>query len=283
MTKNSFYKNNQIGFTLIELIIVIVVLSILAIGSVQFISFSAQGYVDTARRSELSSTASIVSEKITRLVREALPNSVRITSNSRCLEFMPVVSASQYVQAPIEGSPASVSRNELHVVPLDGLLNVTGYAAIYPMPNQQASLYSNSDNPGYLSLEPVTFDSTQSGASVYTFNNSLNFEYLQSSPSKRVFLTDRPVAFCQDGTRLFYYRNYGFVANVNNLVSQLPNAVPNRLLIADKLLANSLVFSYLPSGLRRNGIVAFELEFQDSTDANETLVVNQEVQIRNVP
>lgn len=273
----------QYGFTFIEMIMVIVIISILGVGSVQFISFSAQGYVDTVRRSELASTAAIVNEKITRLIRDALPNSVRITANARCIEFIPIISASRYVRAPFQGSPATVSRDSVHMVPVDGLLNYGGFLAIYPMPNQLASLYSNGDNPGYLSLEKAQFSGVNSGASVYTFENSGSFEFLQPSNNQRVFITDSPRSFCQIGTGLFYYRNYSFISDINDLVDNLPTALPNRLLIADKLSPDSLIFKYQPSSLRRNAIVAYELTLQDTSRASEVLVVNQEVQVRNVP
>jgi MSHA biogenesis protein MshO len=280
--KNCKVKGN--GFTLIELIIVIVLLSILAVGSVKFISFSAQGYVDTVRRSELSSTGTIVNEKISRLVRDALPNSIRVTADSRCLELIPIIGASQYIQAPFVYSPTSISRTELHMVPLDSASSNNGFLAIYPSPNQQDSLYSGSDNPGFISLQTVTFDSTTAdGASVYIFNSLASFEFQQESPNKRVFITTGPVAFCQDGDRLYFYRNYGFVPNVANLYTNLPATLPNRLLVADKILLNSLVFTHLPVSLRRNAVVAYELEFQDDSNESETHAVNQEVQIRNVP
>jgi hypothetical protein len=53
--------------------------------------------------------------------------------------------------------------------------------------------------------------------------------------------------------------------------------------VADKILLNSLVFTHLPVSLRRNAVVAYELEFQDDSNESETHAVNQEVQIRNVP
>ncbi len=273
----------QLGFTLIEIIIVIVILTILGVGSVQFISFSAQGYVDTVRRSELSSTATIVNEKITRMVRDALPNSVRITSDSRCMEFIPIVGASRYTQAPFQSSPSGVSRNSVHMVPLNSELSSSGYLSIFPMLGQQDALYAGVNNPGFISLETVSLSSTVSGASVYTFNNSGSFEFQKTSPNQRVYFVSSPVAFCQLGERLFYYKNYGFVPDIADLNFNLPSVIPNRVLVADKLLSDSLVFKYLPSTLRRNAIVAYELELQNTTDLNETLVVNQEVQIRNVP
>lgn len=270
----------QSGFTFIELIIVIVILSVLSVGSVQFISFSAQGYVDTARRSSLASTASILNEKISRALRQALPGSVRVNADQSCIEFIPVLSASRYVQAPIAGSP--VSQTEVHAVPIDGVLTASGYISIYPVVANVNTLYDNTLNPGYISTQTASVTGSQSGASVFEFSGGGSFVFSQGSPQNRMFVTDSPQAFCQQGNTVFYYRNYGFVGDITNLAASLPTTVPNRLLIADNIQSSSVAFSYTPSSLRRNALVSYELILQESSNA-ETLSVNQEVQIRNVP
>ena len=276
---DSLYFPQQ-GFTLIEIIMVIVILSVLSLGSVQFISFGAQGYVDTVRRSELSATATIVNEKISRLVRDALPGSVRVNSTADCLEFVPVLSASRYVQAPIVGSP--VSNTVVHMVPVDSALDQVGFLAIYPVTDDVNDIYDDVSSPGIVSNNTASVTGSSGGASIFTFSGGNSFEYIRGSPQKRVFLTDAPMAFCQDGSQLFFYRNYGFVGDITNLAAALPTTVPNRLLVADNLLAGSAVFSILAASLRRNAIVAYEFEFEDSTN-DESLAINQEVQIRNVP
>ena len=276
---DSLYFPQQ-GFTLIEIIMVIVILSVLSLGSVQFISFGAQGYVDTVRRSELSATATIVNEKISRLVRDALPGSVRVNSTADCLEFLPVLSASRYVQAPIVGSP--VSNTVVHMVPVDSALDQVGFLAIYPVTDDVNDIYDDVSSPGIVSNNTASVTGSSGGASIFTFSGGNSFEYIRGSPQKRVFLTDAPMAFCQDGSQLFFYRNYGFVGDITNLAAALPTTVPNRLLVADNLLAGSAVFSILAASFRRNAIVAYEFEFEDSTN-DESLAVNQEVQIRNVP
>ncbi len=278
------FKNKQQGFTMIEMIIVIVILSVLSVGSVQFISYSALGYVDTARRSELASTATIVNEKITRLVRDALPGSIRINAAQDCLEFIPVLAATRYVQAAIVGSPSTVSQQEVHAVAIDSELTQSGFLAIYPVTSDVNDLY-NGSNPGIVSNEIASDEGTASiytNAIVFEFAGSASFQFSQSSPNNRVFITGSPVAFCQLNTQLYYYRNYGFVDDISNLAAALPTTLPKRLMVADQLQANSVAFNYVPSSLRRNAIVSYELTLLKA-DSSDTLVVNQEVQIRNVP
>ena len=266
----------QSGFTMVELIMVIVVLSILSVGSVQFISYSALGYVDTVRRSELASSATIVNEKISRLIRTALPGSVRTNSDGSCVEFIQVLAATRYIEAPIVGSTAS--QTQVKAVPIDAALPQTGYLAIYPLGDINR-LYNDTLTSGFITNQVAVIGTPDAGASVFTF---ASFQFLLASPRQRLFLTAQPMAFCQDGARLYFYRNYGFVGDVSNLSAALPSSLPGRLIVSDQLQASSVVFNFLPSSLRRNAVLSFQMEFI-SSKSDESLVVNQEVQIRNVP
>jgi len=270
----------QVGFTLIELVIVIVLLATLAVGSVQFISFSAQGYVDTVQRSELAATASIVNEKLSRAVRSALPSSVRVSSDGKCMEFIPVLAASRYTQAPVPGAP--VSQTEVHMVPLDSSLVQSGHLSIYPVVASADALYNIATNPGYVSTETASLSGTLNGAQVFEFSGGASFRFVQSSAQNRIYVTDRPRAFCQSGSRLFLYGNYGFIANMASLPAALPTAVPDRVLIADQLQIDSVRFQLLPASLRRNGLVSYTMTFQKDASP-EVLNVSQEIQVRNVP
>ena len=61
-----------------ELLIVIVIGGILATISVQFIINAVLGVSDTAERQQMVTVATLVAERISREVRQALPNSVRV-------------------------------------------------------------------------------------------------------------------------------------------------------------------------------------------------------------
>lgn len=265
------------GFTLIEIIIVIVILSVLSIGSVQFISFSADGYVDTARRSALAGSAAIINEKMSRLIREALPGSVRVSSDQSCIEFIPIVGATNYINAPFTSASTTVT-----AINLDSLLSTSGRLAIYPVVSDINDLYTVAGTQGFVSTQTVS--SLVAGDEItFTFNTSAVFKFEKSSPQKRLYVVEQPNAFCQVGSAIFYYRNYGFIGDISNLATSLPTAVPNRLMISNDLLVSSLRFRYLPSSLRRNALVAYELQLQGESDLSEVLTLNQEVQIRNVP
>src|SRR3954464_3232068 len=71
--------SGQCGVTLIEMVIVITITAIIAGGVAVFISRPFESYIDAARRAELTDIADTALRRMTRDVRSALPNSIRIT------------------------------------------------------------------------------------------------------------------------------------------------------------------------------------------------------------
>jgi MSHA biogenesis protein MshO len=271
---------NHSGFTLIELVIVIVVLGIISVGSLNFISNSAQGLVDTAERQVLASTATIAVEKVLREVRRALPNSVRTFSDggNECLELVPILHSSEYVSIPT--ASAASSFESIKFVTESG--TESGYVAVYP--NSLISVYDTNQS---VSSSTATA-STVGGASVpnvelqtITFSDSSGYRFPTESPSKRFFLVDQPISFCDDiNGRLWRYQNYGF--NLDS-TSSIPTTGSNRILIADSLKTNSLSFNILPAQLQRNAVVRMSVVIERGGTSTEQVDITQEVQLRNVP
>ena len=70
-------RKKSSGFSLIELIVVIVILGVLAASITSFIRFGTQIYTETTARDQLVSSARFAIERLNREVRNALPNSLR--------------------------------------------------------------------------------------------------------------------------------------------------------------------------------------------------------------
>lgn len=73
---------NARGFTLAEMVIVIVITGIIGAVVAVFIRAPVQGYVDMVARAELADEADTVVRRMSRDLRLALPNSIRVTTSA---------------------------------------------------------------------------------------------------------------------------------------------------------------------------------------------------------
>lgn len=88
----------QRGFTLIEMIVVIVITGIIVAAVAIFLKSPVQGYMDSARRAEMTNIADTALRRIGRDLRTAVPNSVRIPTpaGSTYIEFLPTRDGGRY-------------------------------------------------------------------------------------------------------------------------------------------------------------------------------------------
>lgn len=255
------YRSQNNGFTLVELVMVIVISSIISVISVQFIVTAMQGVADTASRQQTAFTASLVAERISREVRQALPNSVRLFSTggltNNCVEFIPVIQASQYL-APLAG----VSLGSWEVLSPG---NVAGYVAVYPVSVGVIYPSGNAVTTGSLTFTSGNVVTVAMGG--HTFPTD--------SPQRRFFVISQPVSICGDASGYVYrYSDYGFDASAgSSIASGTRETFVNGL--------SSLRFSYAPATLTRNSVVTFSATFRNVSD--EPLTINQQVQVKNVP
>jgi MSHA biogenesis protein MshO len=87
----------QRGFTLIEMIVVIVITGIIAGIVAIFIQAPVQGYIDSSRRAGLTDIADTALRRMARDVRIAVPNSVRTAAcPGPCFEFVMTKTGGRY-------------------------------------------------------------------------------------------------------------------------------------------------------------------------------------------
>ncbi len=253
------------GFTLVELVTVMMVMGILAIGTVRFISDSSQGFASTIVRTELAGDARFAIEKIGRELRSALPGSVR--TNSQCVEFIPIVDGSTYTSLPL-ASPAA-GFTAVPLVPVPGLAGLR--AAVNPDGSSyQLGTVSVVSPEVSFSAPDVSNEMTLSFAAVHRFPSE--------SSSNRFFLVSAPVSFCVATQRLWRYSNYGF-ASVQPVPSALPIGLPDRALIADRV-SGVTPFSVSSATLTRSAVVEMNMLFSRGDDE---ISLQHLVQVRNVP
>jgi MSHA biogenesis protein MshO len=87
------------GFTLVELIVVMVVGAVIAVGLVRAIQPAMESYVVTRVRSGVANEADVALQRMVRDVRQAVPNSLRMPA-SQCFEVVPGAAGGRYRAGP---------------------------------------------------------------------------------------------------------------------------------------------------------------------------------------
>ncbi|HET6473421.1 MAG TPA: type II secretion system protein [Pseudomonadales bacterium] len=254
------------GFTLIELVVVITVMAILSVGAATFIGDATDGYAATVRRSELGGTARLAAERITRELRVALPNSVRVTGG--CLEFIPTEGGSTYLTLPV----STVGTTFDVVAPIDPS---SAGARIAVFPDTAATVYAIGA-AGVIS--PSAAFSAPDANNVVHVTLSSAHRFPIESPSRRFYLLRTPVSYCVDQNRLWRYQGYGFSVT-QPTVAGLPTSEPGRSPIGEDVVSPA-PFALSGATLTRNAEIALDLQFQDG---NDVLRFQHTVQLRNVP
>jgi MSHA biogenesis protein MshO len=261
----------QKGFTLLELIIVIVLLGIISVGTTGFIVNSVKGYSDMARRDGIAATSRVAMDRMVRELRNALPNSPRTKQDASglCLEYIPILDATSYLSIPVNSSASSFS-----IVPFTEAPEL-GKTAIYPI--STTAVYQTG-SPAVISPEISSSAATLVGAGAVELALAEVHQYPAGSPSKRMFIIDAPVSFCLVGDRLYRYSNYARSA-IQPMPVYLPGTEPNRALLAYPLTGMQ-PFTVVNATLQRNALIMLEFSVEQNS---EKLLIQQEVQIRNAP
>jgi len=252
----------QSGFSLIELVVTIVVLGAIMAGTAAYITNSTVAYTNVAQYDQLTTLGRITIERVTRELRNALPNSIRIQNN--CLEFFPIKAGSVYLSLPTTAASTSFTAASFTIPAGSNIEHVIVY------PYNTTALYSAA-NPG-----PRASFSGISGSPVTTISIS-SHQFNQPAPHRRFYLAEDPVSYCIVGTDLNRYENYG----VNGAQATPPGGTAS--LMAENIQTNDggaiTPFSYTPGSLQRNGIVTLDFRFLVNGD---WMRMSHEVQIRNV-
>jgi len=88
--------HHQRGFTLVELIMVIVLMGVIGGMVSVFMKSPIDAYFDSARRAALTDVADTTVRRIARDIHKALPNSIRLPTGNTCMEFIPTKTGARY-------------------------------------------------------------------------------------------------------------------------------------------------------------------------------------------
>jgi MSHA biogenesis protein MshO len=257
------------GFTLVEMVVVITIVAILAAAATQLIRNPAQSFIDSENRANLTDRADTALRRMARDIRNALPNSVRTTTNGgdSFIEFVPVKSAGRYRAAV--GTSASDN-------PLDFSLAADTFDVLGPSVTVAAGdklVIYNLGIPGSDAYEGTNIRALQTNGTLSTLSFS-GGTFPQASPSSRFFVVSTPVSYACDMTDhiLWQYSGYAIQAAQPASITAL-----NGLATARQLANNltSCQINYVSGVLQRNGVVTIYLGFsQDVANAKLMHQVN---------
>lgn len=126
----------QSGFTMIELIMVIVLMGVIGGMVSVFMKSPIDAYVASGRRAAITDTADITVRRIGRDVRKSLPNSL-LLPGSGCMEFIPTKTGGRYRDSI--DSTATVAQTDLNILDFtaeDHSFNILGDNSALPASQQ---------------------------------------------------------------------------------------------------------------------------------------------------
>ncbi|EKL04392.1 type II secretion system protein [Vibrio cholerae] len=239
------------GFTLIEMVITIILLGIvgLFLGN---IAGQAMGiYVDSTAREALIQQGRFITERMSRELREAVPNSVLVNDDQTCIEFLPITNSAIYSALPSAAGP-------FRLLPINKQVTQGERLVVLPRDTQSLLGYL-SPNAEQIALikESVVFDASNQLTMVDVAIAAANPFSLQS-PAGRVYLYRDPVAYCYISSEQRMYRYQGYPLTRNQLA---PAQLGSGVLMAENISRANFVVDV--ASLQRNGLIKIELTFAD--------------------
>lgn len=266
------------GFTLIELVSVIIILAVLAIGVSSFLQFGSQIYSDSTARDQILSSARFALERLNRELRISVPNSARVVTYlggaDNCLEFTPIEASAVYVDIPV--FPENPN-DQMTIVPAstsiarDDMVNLK--AIVYPTASDDVYVKNNRK---FYSIVDASYSSDPENTP-----HSLTLEsdvlFAEESTTNRVYFIGDSVMYCIEGSgqekELVRYKVTSHDSNGQ------PQNRTDRALMSEYLTADS-EFVAQSANLQRNAIISARLHYQR---VYEEIVFNHEIQVPNVP
>lgn len=296
-SQNARQNIHQTGFTLVELIVVIVITGVLSTVLLQFITVPIESYQAVSRRAQLTDIADTAMQRLSYEIRTALPNSVRVCPTGNCVEFLRVVSGGRYRAAPPGNSLSFNPDDDVELFDYLGPLSDTNKLVIGSGSGDCAAnrascvVIYNTGLPGGSAWQldnMATLTGVNTGLEEISFNkdsfSGVDDAFPQASPNQRFFLVDTPVSYlCDNSTgslMLRRYQDYAVFPSQNsvNTHSKLNGQGASHALLADQLTDCS--FAYSAGTPTRNAVLTIRLTVSDRSE-NVTLL--QQVSVVNQP
>jgi MSHA biogenesis protein MshO len=268
------------GFTLAELIVVIVITAIISGVVAVFLQTPVESYFDTARRAELTDTADTALRRMARDLRLSLPNSVRVATSggNTGIELLQTRTGGRY---RADGDGGATPADELDFTATDSSFDFLGTLSNTPVAGDLIVVY----NLGIQDADAYAGDNSSSVTGVAGSTISINAKQFPfESPGKRFHVVSGPVSYVCSGVGTDasgngtgeLKRHWGYAIVAAQAVP--PASGTNNALLADHVSACSIV--YQQGVTARSGLVSMQLQISRE---GESVSLYHEVHVPNVP
>jgi MSHA biogenesis protein MshO len=288
------------GFTLVELIMVIVIMG--AIGGMVsvFMKSPIDAYFDSARRAALTDVADTVVRRMARDIQRALPNSINTSSDNLCLEFIPTKTGGRYRAADMTAVPGSslafgsadstfYMLGDNAALPADQQIKAVAgeydVIAISNMGFDVGDAYTGSNTAvlsGLATVAPTVAPSEVNGTQTALTFGAVTFDIALASPSSRfqvIPANEKVVAYVCSNSNLYRVAS----TTLGHVCPATVTSVSPDISGAAMLARNaSCTFNYSGSDLLRNALVSMVLSVTNSS-SNESIRLQHEVHVSNTP
>jgi MSHA biogenesis protein MshO len=262
----------QRGFTLVELVIVIILLGIISAVLAPILTSNVTAYTETRARADLTARGRLALERLSRELHRAVPNSLRVVSGNT-IEFVTASSGGRYVDRDdslISAGSCPIARRFR-----------TGFSL-----TQLCLLQADSPAPFVTgdivvigNTSPITLENSASRADIgavsgstplWTVSFSAAKTFNDASPGKHYTIADASHEVGQSGGALHWRRHDGIAAAEYDGAVDVSGADP---LLIDGVSA--IAYSYNAAA---DGMLKVELTL---SDGGETVQLYEEIYVRN--
>jgi MSHA biogenesis protein MshO len=283
--QQSNMANQQSGFNLIELVLVIVVMGIISVVIAPIVTKPFTAYDQASRRLELVDAAESTLRLIAREVRDAVPNTVR--TNGTVLELMPIEVGGRYRYGsnPSDNTALTPEAPDSQFRVLGNVNNLPANArmVVYNTGANQFYVAANNPNLGIVTPASTSLTLTDNGnEDIISLSTAFRFDRIGSgSPAKRFYITNTPVTYHCDlasGT-LRRIANYAISVSqpTNRAAAPLSTAAENGLVVNNVTACN---FNYQAGSSSRAGLLSISLSL---TIDGEVVTLLHQIHIGNAP
>lgn len=276
---------NARGFTLIELIVTMVLISIVSIVGVQFLGQSVSLYSDSAEQQHRIADARFVLERLDREISQSQPFSVRdpfaddATYQGKCLEYIRLAAVGAYRGTAVQGASLLVRNWPHDHLQEDSVSALTAGRRLSVDTQSESELYSSGSTDTVKIIQSVT-----PGMATVTLPSA----YARDSSGNRFAILDAtgPTQWCLFDQKLYRFSDYNPTLTTPRSVDWFLSAAASApstqaSLMAERVNSGS-VFSVLTTSLARNPVVDISLRLNVGSSQN-ALIFNRRMQVSYVP